>query len=313
MSEALVQAAADAGVRLTLLDTCYLAGGLEAGRPPAAGRRPAAVLRRRRRRVGRPGGRAARAARGCGSAPRCTRCGPCRPTSSPVDRAGGRPAGRCTCTSPSSRRRTRPARRSTAARRPRCWPTRARSARPPPPCTPPTSPATTSTALGRSAGPRSAPARAPRPTWPTGSGPFRRLRDAGSPLCLGSDQHAVTDLLGEARLLEIARAAGDRRARPLPAGRASSTPSPSPATARSAGRRRAASRPGGGPTWSPSGWTRPRTAGVRAGPGADGRLGRRRAHGGRRRPRRRVGRAGTCSATSAALLADAIAPLWEDA
>ena len=34
-----------------------------------------------------------------------------------------------------------------------------------------------------------------------GIGPFRRLADAGSPLCLGSDQHAVTDLLGEARLL----------------------------------------------------------------------------------------------------------------
>jgi cytosine/adenosine deaminase-related metal-dependent hydrolase len=35
-----------------------------------------------------------------------------------------------------------------------------------------------------------------------GIGPFRRLRDAGAPLCLGSDQHAATDLLGEARLLE---------------------------------------------------------------------------------------------------------------
>jgi cytosine/adenosine deaminase-related metal-dependent hydrolase len=35
-----------------------------------------------------------------------------------------------------------------------------------------------------------------------GIGPFRRLRDAGAPLCLGSDQHAMTDLLGEARLLE---------------------------------------------------------------------------------------------------------------
>src|SRR3954463_8265732 len=31
MSEALLQAAADAGLRLTLLDTCYLAGGLDAG------------------------------------------------------------------------------------------------------------------------------------------------------------------------------------------------------------------------------------------------------------------------------------------
>jgi formiminoglutamate deiminase len=39
-----------------------------------------------------------------------------------------------------------------------------------------------------------------------GVGPFRRLRDAGSPLCLGSDQHVVTDLFAEARLLE----AGER-------------------------------------------------------------------------------------------------------
>jgi formiminoglutamate deiminase len=35
-----------------------------------------------------------------------------------------------------------------------------------------------------------------------GVGPFRRLRDAGSPLCVGSDQHVVTDLFAEARLLE---------------------------------------------------------------------------------------------------------------
>src|SRR3954464_6765573 len=33
MSEALVQAAADAGVRLTLLDACYLSGGLDASGP----------------------------------------------------------------------------------------------------------------------------------------------------------------------------------------------------------------------------------------------------------------------------------------
>jgi formiminoglutamate deiminase len=35
-----------------------------------------------------------------------------------------------------------------------------------------------------------------------GVGAFRRLRDAGSPLCLGSDQHAMTDLIAEARMLE---------------------------------------------------------------------------------------------------------------
>jgi formiminoglutamate deiminase len=36
-----------------------------------------------------------------------------------------------------------------------------------------------------------------------GIGPARRLADAGSPLSLGSDQHAVTDLLEEARALEM--------------------------------------------------------------------------------------------------------------
>lgn len=45
-----------------------------------------------------------------------------------------------------------------------------------------------------------------------GIGPFGRLRDAGSPLCVGSDQHAVTDLLGEARGVEHAErlATGER-------------------------------------------------------------------------------------------------------
>jgi formiminoglutamate deiminase len=36
-----------------------------------------------------------------------------------------------------------------------------------------------------------------------GIGPARALLDAGSPLALGSDQHAVSDLLGEARALEM--------------------------------------------------------------------------------------------------------------
>jgi formiminoglutamate deiminase len=35
-----------------------------------------------------------------------------------------------------------------------------------------------------------------------GIGPFRALRDAGSPLAVGSDQHVSTDLLAEARLVE---------------------------------------------------------------------------------------------------------------
>lgn len=36
-----------------------------------------------------------------------------------------------------------------------------------------------------------------------GIGPARRLRDAGSPLCLGSDSHAVIDLWEEARAVEL--------------------------------------------------------------------------------------------------------------
>ncbi len=36
-----------------------------------------------------------------------------------------------------------------------------------------------------------------------GIGPARKLLDAGAPLCLGSDQHALTDLLEEARALEM--------------------------------------------------------------------------------------------------------------
>jgi len=36
-----------------------------------------------------------------------------------------------------------------------------------------------------------------------GIGPARRLSDAGSPLSLGSDQHAVTDLIEEGRALEM--------------------------------------------------------------------------------------------------------------
>ena len=107
MSEALVQAAADAGVRLTLLDTCYLAGGLDAD-----GHLPLDDVQQRfsdgdADALGRPGRRAARAA-------------------GPADRRGGAlgarrarrrswhrrraaaGAARCTCTCPSSRRRTRP-------------------------------------------------------------------------------------------------------------------------------------------------------------------------------------------------------------
>jgi formiminoglutamate deiminase len=51
-----------------------------------------------------------------------------------------------------------------------------------------------------------------------GIGPARRLLDAGSPLTLGSDQHAVIDLFEEARALEMdERLATSRRGRFTPA------------------------------------------------------------------------------------------------
>jgi formiminoglutamate deiminase len=51
-----------------------------------------------------------------------------------------------------------------------------------------------------------------------GIGPARALADAGSPLCLGSDSHAVIDLFEEARAVELdERLATERRGRHRPA------------------------------------------------------------------------------------------------
>ena len=51
-----------------------------------------------------------------------------------------------------------------------------------------------------------------------GLGAARALRDAGCPLALGSDQHAVTDPFAEARGLEMHERLASGRARPLHAG-----------------------------------------------------------------------------------------------
>ena len=106
-----------AGVRLTLLDTCYLTATVD-GQPLAGVQRrfgdgDAEAWARR----GSP--RCGRTARTPGSAPRSTRCAPCRAARCRPWRPGP-PSGapRCTCTCPSSRPRTRPAWRSTAAPRP---------------------------------------------------------------------------------------------------------------------------------------------------------------------------------------------------
>ena len=181
---------------------CYLAGGLAAGGTSRsttvqarfsdgaveAWRAPGS-LERLRRRAG---------PRSCRS-PRCTRCAPCRPRRSPLSPRRATVADRCTSTCPSSRPRTRRASPCTAvtpdaaARRPRAARARDhRRARDPP-------------HRGRRRPPRrdrargSAPARPPSATWPTASARSPRCAAAGSPLSLGTDQHAVTDLLEEAR------------------------------------------------------------------------------------------------------------------
>ena len=68
-----------------------------------------------------------------------------------------------------------------------------------------------------------------------GIGPARALVDAGSPLCLGSDSHAVIDLFEEARAVEMHERLRTEHARPLQRRRAARPPRPWPATARSAG------------------------------------------------------------------------------
>ena len=101
MSHALVEAAREAGIRITLLDTCYLSQRV---RRAAAGR-AAAVHRRRRRRAGPSGSSALAAADGVRRRRRSTpsaRCPPRRCRSSST----GRPAGRSTSTSPSRSPRT---------------------------------------------------------------------------------------------------------------------------------------------------------------------------------------------------------------
>ena len=82
MGKALLSAAREAGIRITLLDTCYLAGGLTAGgHLPSTRCRSASATARST--PGRRGWTTSPAATRPGSARPCTRCGPCRATTSP--------------------------------------------------------------------------------------------------------------------------------------------------------------------------------------------------------------------------------------
>ena len=199
MSEALVQAAADAGLRLTLLDACYVAGGLEGtghlpltdvqlrfsdGDADAWAARIAALPER-------PGLR-------IGAAVHSVRAVPAEQLATVARAAAGRPLH----VHLSEQR----AENEACVAFYGSTPTRLLADRGG------LGPDTTAVhathltgddiaALGAS-GTAVCACPSTEADLADGVGPMRRLRDAGSPLCLGNDQHALTDLIAEARLLE---------------------------------------------------------------------------------------------------------------
>ena len=221
MGEALIAAAAEAGIRLTLLDVCYLG---RRSRPRDGHSRSIAVQQRFSDGTvdawaARADAFAAAARRlghvRIGAAAHSVRAVPAEDLAA-AGHAAVRP-DRCTSTSASSRPRTPPCRRSTAAPRPSC-------------CTDhgllgPTTTAVHATHLTAPTSPCSADTGTGACFCPTterdladGIGPARALHDAGSPLSLGSDQHAVIDPFEELRGLELhERLATGQRGRFTPA------------------------------------------------------------------------------------------------
>jgi formiminoglutamate deiminase len=216
MAEALRQAAADAGVRLTLLDTCYLAGGLDGG-----GHRPLAGVQERfgdgdaeawARRVA-----ALRPSAGMrvGAAVHSVRAVPRAAIGTVVAAAHpGRPLH--------AHLSEQPAENEACLAYYGCTPTRLLAD-----CGA-LGPRTTVVhathltpddvgTLGRS-GTTACLCPTTERDLADGIGPARALADAGAGLSLGSDQHAVVDLLAEARALEMhERLASGQRGRFTPA------------------------------------------------------------------------------------------------
>ena len=258
-----------------------------------------------------------RADRTRGSARRCTPCGRCRATSCrPVVAAPrARPAAARAPLRAARRERGLPG-RSTAAR-PTALLRRARrcSDRRRPRCTPRTSPTDDIGRLGATAAPTVCVCPTTERDLADGIGPSRRAarrRRAAQP---GHRPARRRSTCSRRRARRAGRAAASA-ASAAASGRPSCCDAATVDGHRGPGlaRRRPARGRARGPTSSPSGWTRARTAG-----GAPGQVVLRR-HGGRCRTpwwstdgvvvaRRRS----TCWATSGELLADAIEPLWEDA
>jgi formiminoglutamate deiminase len=199
MAQGLVQAAADAGIRLTLLDTCYLTGGLDAG-----GHLPLDDVQARFS----DGDAEAWAARSgllperdgvrVGAAVHSVRAVPAAQLPTVTHATGGRPLHVHLSEQPAENEAclahygTTPTgllheqgvlgRSTTAVHAIHLT--------------------TEDVATLGSTGTGICACPSTEADLADGVGPLPRLQEAGSPLCLGSDQHVVTDLLAEARLLE---------------------------------------------------------------------------------------------------------------
>jgi formiminoglutamate deiminase len=199
MGEALIQAAADAGIRLTLLDTCYVAGGLAAhGHLELDAPQQLFADADADRWAGRVGLLADRPGVRIGAAVHSVRAVPAGQLGSVVAFARGRPLHVHVSEQPAENEACR-----------------AFTGRTPtgllhehgvlgPDTTAVHATHLTDDDVALLGGTGTGVCACPTTEADLGDGvaPFRRLRDAGSPLCLGTDQHALTDLLGEARLLE---------------------------------------------------------------------------------------------------------------
>jgi len=215
MGEALRQAAADAGVRLTLLDTCYLAGGLDArGHQPLTGVQerfgdPDADAWAARVAALRPS-----AGMRVGAAVHSVRAVPRDAIATVVAAAGDRPLH--------VHLSEQPAENEACLAYYGCTPTELLAG-----CGALGLRTTAVHATHLTAGDiatlgGSGTTVCLCPTTERdladGIGPARALRDAGSPLALGSDQHVVVDLLEEARAVEMhERLTSGRRGRFTPA------------------------------------------------------------------------------------------------
>jgi formiminoglutamate deiminase len=197
MGRALVQAAADAGVRLTLLDTCYLAGGLDAD-----GHRPLDDVQRRFS----DGDADAWAARVADLSD-----GPALRVGAAIHSVRAVPAEQLPRVVVADRPlhvhlSEQPAENTACLAHHGCTPTAllAEHGVLGPATTAVHATHVTNADIALLGGARATVCACPstEADLADGPGPFRALREAGCPLSLGSDQHVQADLLAEARLAE---------------------------------------------------------------------------------------------------------------